>query len=102
MREHIDKVEYHHIELVDQQVVIVLSKFLTKLGVEHLVIRRAHIDAMAFQVLLQQLIFVLVFIALLVLVDPIAGIFALYLCRHKAGKHRVASKLGGGGYDAEE
>ncbi len=93
MREHIDKVVNDEVEAVHHEVGHQFNQLLPVSLVQYLIIGVLHIAAVTFQVFAQQFVFVIVFRAFFVLVDPQFRVFLFDFGRQEAGKQSVAGIL---------
>ena len=97
---HVYKVVDNDIEFVLHQIGDVFNQLAPIVDVEHLVVAVLDIEAVATQIFIEQFVLELILETLLVLINPILGIFPFNLRRHESAKHRVASELGGSGDNA--
>ena len=94
VRQHVDEVEYHNIEVIPKQVLVVPGQGKTIVVVENFVVGMADVQPLAFDLLTQQFFLEEVFPAIVIVVFPVLGILFLDLSGMEAGKNGIPTILG--------
>ena len=93
MRQHIYKVDYHHIEVVLTHILELLHQFLAASRVIHLVIREGVAATITLQLGLNERCLIEILAFVLVFIHPEFGKHLGYLLRHQSAKDGITSIL---------